>query len=543
LFMVHSVGKVYFLGAGPGSALFLTIAGQALLNTADVVIYDALIDQKLLRLSSESCIYLCVGKRGHQPSTAQADINRLLVQYCRQGKQVIRLKSGDPMFFGRIASEISALQAADCAYEVWPGLSSAIAAPALAGIPLTDPDHSQMVTLVSAHDLTQLNWMVLAQSETLVILMGGRSLPDIVHRLQHQGRSRETPIAIIRWAGHPQQRLWQGTLDTIVAITEGESLSPTVMVIGEVVRLRDQLKIPVMAGETFNDMMIHRAHLNPPMSLHPPSPAPPLVGKTILVTRAATQSGQFSDRLRGLGATVLEMAALEIVAPSSWEPLDRAIAQLQTFDWLILTSANGVEFFFQRLRELGQDSRALATVKVAVVGRKTAEVLQQQGIVPDFIPPNYVADALVEHFPGGQNLQGLTCLFPRVESGGRETLTAELAVQGVHITEVAAYQSQCPKTVHPEVLDALQQARVDVITFASSKTVDHFCQLLQQATGMEKNADAAPWRSWLAAVKIASIGPQTSRSCEKLLGRVDVEATEFTLDGLIQAMLDDSGHL
>jgi uroporphyrinogen III methyltransferase/synthase len=315
------------------------------------------------------------------------------------------------------------------------------------------------------------------------------------------------------------------------------------MVIGEVVRLRDQLKIPVMAGETFNDMMIHRAHLNPPMSLHPPSPAPPLVGKTILVTRAATQSGQFSDRLRGLGATVLEMAALEIVAPSSWEPLDRAIAQLQTFDWLILTSANGVEFFFQRLRELGQDSRALATVKVAVVGRKTAEVLQQQGIVPDFIPPNYLADALVEHFPGGQNLQGLTCLFPRVESGGRETLTAELAVQGVHITEVAAYQSQCPKTVHPEVLDALQQARVDVITFASSKTVDHFCQLLQQATGMEKNADAAPWRSWLAAVKIASIGPQTSRSCEKLLGRVDVEATEFTLDGLIQAMLDDSGHL
>lgn len=522
--------------------MFLTIAGEALLKTATVVIYDALIDPELLRLVSKNCICLCVGKRGHQASTLQSDINQLLVQFCQQDHQVVRLKSGDPTFFGRIAAEIKALQAAGCAYEVWPGLSSAIAAPALAGIPLTDAQSSQTVTIVSAHDLSTPDWLVLARTETLVILMGGRSLPEIVTQLQHNGRSSTTPIAIIRWAGHSQQRVWQGTLDTIVEITQGESLSPTVIVIGEVVRLRQALNIPVLTGEPFSAMMANRSAWNSPTMVNTPVQEQPLLGKTILVTRAATQSGQFSDRLRALGATVLEMAALEIVAPSSWEPLDAAITQLSTVDWLILTSANAVEFFFQRLQELGKDARTLATVKVAVVGRKTADVLKQQGIVPDFIPPNYVADAMVEHFPGGPDLKGLTCLFPRVESGGREVLTTQLTAQGAKIVEVAAYQSQCPKAVNPGVLQALQSQQIDVITFASSKTVEHFCQLLQQATQLENNPLIENWQTYLKTIKIASIGPQTSLSCQQLLGRVDFEAKEFTLDGLTQALIE-SLHL
>lgn len=532
------MGKVYFLGAGPGSQLFLTIAGAALLKTATVVIYDALIDQDLLRLVSRNCICLCVGKRGNQPSTPQAEINQLLVQFCLQDHRVVRLKSGDPAFFGRIAEEIKALQAANCFYEVWPGLSSAIAAPALAGIPLTDAQYSQTVTIVSAHDLATLDWTVLARSETLVVLMGGRSLPKIIEQLQNHGRSPTTPIVIVRWAGHPQQIVWQGTLDTILEITQGKSLSPTVMVIGEVVTLRNSLNIPDLTGEPFNAMMAIRSAWNSPIITVNTPHDMPLSGKTILVTRAATQSGQFSDRLRTLGATVLEMAALEIVAPSSWEPLDAAIGKLSNFDWLILTSANGVDFFFQRLQELGKDSRALATVKVAVVGRKTAEVLKQQGVVPDFIPPNYVADALIEHFPGGPNLQGLHCLFPRVETGGREVLTTQLTAQGVKVVEVAAYQSQCPKTVNPEVLQALQDHQIDVITFASSKTVEHFCQLLQQATQREDQPLPGDWQTYLMSLKIASIGPQTSQRCQRLLGRVDLEAQEFTLDGLAQILIE-----
>jgi uroporphyrinogen III methyltransferase / synthase len=536
--MVFSVGKVYFLGAGPGSRWFLTIAGEALLKTATVVIYDALIDPELLRLVSKNCLCLSVGKRGNQPSTSQSDINQLLVQFCQQGHSVVRLKSGDPAFFGRIAEEIKALQAAGCDYEVWPGLSSAIAAPALAGIPLTDAQFSQSVTIVSAHDLSTLDWLVLARTETLVVLMGGRLLPDIIEQLQHQGRPPTTPIAIIRWAGHPQQTVWQGTLETIVEITQGEALSPTVMVIGEVVKLRDTLNIPVLTTPPFSAMMANRSDWNAPMTENTSTHDQPLLGQTILVTRAATQSGQFSDRLQALGARVLEMAALEIVAPSSWQSLDEAIAQFHTFDWLILTSANGVEFFFTRLQALGKDARALSTVKVAVVGRKTAEALKQQGITPDFIPPNYIADALVEHFPGGPNLQGLNCLFPRVESGGREVLTTQLTVQGARVVEVAAYQSQCPKTVNPRVSQALQEQQIDIITFASSKTVEHFCQLLQQATQHPNDSLTGDWQVYLKSLKIASIGPQTSQSCQRLLGRVDLEAKEFTLDGLTQVLID-----
>jgi uroporphyrin-III C-methyltransferase len=242
--MSSSSGKVYLLGSGPGSVAHLTVRGYQLLSRAEVVVYDALVDSDLLTLVPEQCQPVNVGKRGGQPSMAQEQIDRLLVDYCQKGWQVVRLKSGDPFIFGRTMSEIQALQAAGCEFEVIPGLSSALAAPLLAGIPLTDPVLSRCFAVVSAHEPEALDWQTLANLETLVILMGSKHLATIVAQLQRQGKSPQTPIALIRWAGHLQEQIWSGTLATIVDQTEDEQLSPCVMVIGEVVGLRPFLQAP-----------------------------------------------------------------------------------------------------------------------------------------------------------------------------------------------------------------------------------------------------------------------------------------------------------
>jgi uroporphyrinogen III methyltransferase/synthase len=253
------------------------------------------------------------------------------------------------------------------------------------------------------------------------------------------------------------------------------------------------------------------------------SPSQALSGKTILVTRAAGQSSAFRQRLEHQGATVLDVPTLEIRPPSSWQPLDDAIAQIEQFDWLILTSVNGVEALWQRLAQHGRD-RLPAGLKLAVVGQKTAQRLQQRGIEPDFIPPDYVADSLVTHFPvAGANLR---ILFPRVESGGRDVLVRALSDQGAQVTEVAAYESGCVQAIAPELWQILQAEPIDVLTFASSKTVQCFAQLTKPL-GRDRFSQCC----------IASIGPQTSLACQRYLGRVDVEAQDYTLEGLTQALV------
>lgn len=555
--MTERTGKVYLVGAGPGNVAYLTVRAQHLLVEAQVLVYDALVDAQLLELVPDSCLKLDVGKRGGQPSTPQAEINQLLVEHCQQGKRVVRLKSGDPFIFGRSTSEIQALIAAGCAFEVVPGISSALAAPLLAGIPLTDPVMSRGFTVITAHEPDVLDWEALARMETLVILMGGRNLDEIVYQLHRYGRSLSTPVAAIRWAGTPQQQVWTATLGTIVEQTRGESLSPTVIAIGEVVGLREYLRspdapvveaglakmspeksdrrlnLPVQSSESSTQNSARVSLSDIPMGSHSSqktsslttqNSSQPLAGKTILVTRASGQSGEFCLRLQEEGATVIEMPTLEIGPASSWEELDNAIARLSDFDWLILTSTNGVDYFFQRLEAQNQDARALSGVKIAVVGKKTAQSLKQQGLQPDFIPPEFVADSLVEYFP--EPLTGKKILFPRVETGGREVLVKELTAQGAEVAEVAAYQSRCAEAIAPAALDALQRQAVDVITFASSKTVQFFGQLVGEINKLP-----------LQGVCIASIGPQTSKTCLSLLGRVDVEAPEYTLDGLTQAIV------
>jgi uroporphyrinogen III methyltransferase/synthase len=503
--------------------------GYQLLSQADVLVYDALIDPELLQQVPQHCEKLDVSKRGGTFSTPQAKINHLLVMYCQQGQQVVRLKSGDPFIFGRCTAEIEALMQAGCSFEVVPGISSALAAPLFASIPLTDPVLSRCFTVLSAHEPETLDWQTLSRIDTLVILMGAKSLSLIVEQLQRHGRSPQTPIALIRWAGQPQQQIWIGCLSSIVQQTRSQSLSPCVIVIGEVVGLRSYLGGQRVEGKSSSPPALSLS--SPPPML---SPSLPLTGKTILVTRSAGQSSQFTLLLEQQGATVIEMPTLEITPPSSWQPLDQAIARLDQFDWLILTSANGVDYFFKRLAVQGKDARALAGVKLAVVGRKTAASLQQQGLQPDFIPPDFVADSLVEHFPERDRLSALKILFPRVETGGRDVLVRELTNQGATVVEVPAYESGCARKIPPDVMHALQNHPIDFLTFASSKTVKCFHQLLEGVSNQATTLLSLPLP---ASIAIASIGPQTSATCQELLGRVDVEAKDYTLEGLIQAIV------
>ena len=530
--MKQQKGKVYLVGAGPGDVAYLTVRAQQLLAIAEVLIFDALVDSKLLQLVPLSCQLFDVGKRGGKPSTKQAEIDRLLVEQCQQGKQVVRLKSGDPFIFGRSTSEIKALMAVGCEFEVVPGISSALAAPLLTGIPLTDPVLSRCFAVISAHDPDELDWQSIACIDTLVILMGGRNLDRIVERLQRYGRSPKTPIAIIRWAAHPEQEIWTGELENILGVTFGISLSPAIIVIGEVVGLRPYLQTSDANSKLpFKDGL--KSHQHSPSQLPLPvtntqHSSLPLTDKTVLVTRSAGQSGNFTQLLQQVGATVIEMPALEIGPPSSWEVFDHAIANLHTFDWLILTSTNGVDYFLERLQAQGKDTRTLAGVKIAVVGKKTAESLQKHCLQPDFIPPDFVADSLAANFP--ESLEGKKILFPRVETGGREVLVQELSAKGAMVVEVPAYQSQCPSAIAPSTLHALQSKTVDIITFASSKTVQCFYKLIKDSL----SADA------LDGVCIASIGPQTSKTCKQLLGRVDIEAKEYTLEGLVESIVNSN---
>ncbi len=500
------VGKVYIVGAGPGNIADLTIRAHQILLRAEVLIYDALIDRQLLDLAPADCVLVDVGKRGGQPSMAQSAIDRLLVAHAQTGKRVVRLKSGDPFIFGRVTAELDALIAANCEYEVIPGLSTALVAPLLASIPLTDPVLSWGFTVITAHLPDDLDWAALARIPTLVILMGTRTLATVIARLLQHDLVASTPISIIRWAGTDRQQIWVSEVGKVLTATSGLELSPAVIVIGQVVGLRAYLE----RGQQPTNL--------PAVNLAP------LAGKTVLVTRAAGQSGEFTKMLVDRGAQAIEMPTLEIVPPSSWQELDTAIDRLQDFDWLILTSANAVNYFFERLHKANLDSRALAGVKIAVVGSKTTRSLQQYGIEPDFIPADFVADALVSNFPTA--VAGQQILFPRVETGGREVLVREFTTLGATVVEVAAYQSQCPTTIDPLSLEALQSQQVDIITFASSKTVKHFHHLI--ATSLPSG--------WQEHVCIASIGPQTSATCRELLGKVDIEATEYTLPGLVAAL-------
>jgi uroporphyrinogen III methyltransferase/synthase len=498
------MGKVYLVGAGIAGSDFLTVRALALLQKADVVLVDDLVHSDILAEVPMGSKIIQVGKRAGKPGISQGELNQLLVEYAKDQdhKLVVRLKAGDPFIFGRAVEEIQALQEAGCDVEVIPGLSAALGAPLLAGIPLTEKQISRCFAVLTGHDLDVLPWQALSQLDTLVILMGSQHLSGITQRLISSGRDPQTPMAVISRAGSVAQKSWIGSLSTLSETLDSENLAPTVIVIGSVVGLLD-LCLPAI-----QDLITPK----------------PLSGETILVTRSETQASEFSTLLKTMGARVIEMPTLEITPPSSWDPLDQAIAQLKSFDWILLTSANAVTFFFERLGYHHQDSRALHGIQIAVVGSKTATTLYQYGIRADLIPTEFVAEALLNHFP---DPKALRILFPRVESGGREALTQGLREGGATVVEVPAYESTCPKQMDPEILNLLEARQITTLTFASSKTVLHFSQLLKQS-----QFDFTQ----LQGVRIAAIGPKTAETCVAELGRVDLVPNLYTLDALAEAL-------
>ena len=360
-------GKVYLVGAGPGDPGLLTLRGREVLERAEVVIYDYLANEEFLKYAPPRSEKIYVGKKGGDHTLSQQGINELLVEKGRE-KVVVRLKGGDPFVFGRGGEEAQVLVAEDIPFEVVPGVTAAISVPAYAGIPLSHRDITAGMAFVTGHErrdagTSKIAWDKIATGiGTLVFFMGVKNLPEICTNLVRHGRSSDTPVAVIRWGTTPAQQTVTGTLGDIVEkVREAGLKPPAITVVGEVVRLREELN-------WFESR--------------------PLFGKRIIVTRAREQASDFKAALSDLGADCIEFPTIEIAPPPSWEPLDTAVRNLSTYDWAIFTSVNGVKFFLERLKACRLDVRELKGVRLAAIGPRTAEALEDTGLTPDLVPLN-----------------------------------------------------------------------------------------------------------------------------------------------------------
>lgn len=494
-------GRVYLVGAGPGDVGLLTLKGMAALERADTVIYDFLANEDLLRYARPDCEKICVGKRPGEKTSSQGEINQLLVSKASEGKIVVRLKGGDPFIFGRGGEEAQALVAAGIPFEVVPGVSSGYAAPAYAGIPLTHRDLASSVTFLTGHEdpskaSSSIDWANLATREgTLVLFMGVHNLPEISAALVDQGRGSTTPVAVIQWGTRALQQTVTGTLADIAA-KAGEIEPPAVIVVGEVVSLRQELK-------WFERL--------------------PLFGKRIVATRTREQSRALRDALEESGAEVIEVPAIEIRDPQSWQKLDGAIGRLEEFDYLLFTSANGVKKFLPRLQECGRDVRDLKGLQIGAIGPGTAAELAKTGIRVDFMPREFRAEGLIEYFKT-IDLHGKAILIPRAKVA-RDILPVTLKEQGARVEVVECYETVQPRFARGE-LERILTPPPDAVTFTSSSTVTNFLQLL----------DEHQLRGILGHMAIASIGPITSDTIRRNGLEVSIEAAESTIPGLVQAL-------
>ena len=500
-------GVVHLVGAGPGDPGLLTLKARECIERADVLVYDYLANPAFLEFAREGAEQLYVGKKGGCHTRTQEEINRLIVDLARSGKRVVRLKGGDPFVFGRGGEEAEELAAAGIPFEVVPGVTSAVAVPAYAGIPLTHRDMTATVAFVTGHEdpakeKSSIRWEQLATGVgTLVFLMGVGNLPNIAERLMAHGRPGGTPVAVIRRGTMSEQQTVTGPLQEISEIVKEKGVKPpAVIVVGEVVSLR----------ETLN--WFERR---------------PLFGKRIVVTRARAQASGFLARLDELGADCIQFPTIRVVPPESWGPLDRAIRDLGTYGWVLFTSVNGVRFFFERLEALGKDARALHTARVGAIGPATADALRHQGIRPDLVPDEYRAEAVVEGL-GNESLDGVRVLLPRAEKA-REVLPEELERRGARVDVIPAYRTVKPDRDTTRVRNMLERGEIDLITFTSSSTVRNF---LEMFGGEEETL-----RGWMARAAVACIGPITAKTAEKLGLTVDVIPPEYTIDSLTEAVV------
>jgi uroporphyrinogen III methyltransferase/synthase len=479
----------YLIGAGPGDPSLITVKGQKIVARADVILYDHLANERLLELAPHAeKIY--VGKKRAVHEMTQEEISAILVDRARQGLIVVRLKGGDPFIFGRGGEEMEALASAGLPFEIVPGVTTPLGIAAYTGVPLTHREHSSAVTFVTGHNVEAIDWGRVGAAETIVLFMGLVNFPAIARALIEKGRSPQTPAMAVRWATRPDQQTIVGTLENLA-----ERLSamkpPATIIIGEVVALREQ----------FN--WFERL---------------PLFGQRIVVTRDRTQAADLADPLEALGAEVLLLPAIEIREAQDPQPLTDAIARLDSYDWLIFTSANGVRYFIEALDKSNHDLRKLKA-RICVIGPATKAAVEALHLKAELMPAEYVAESLVKAF-AKEDLQFRRILLPRA-AVARDLVPRELSRRGAQVDVVEAYQTIAPPGLAERAKIVLDK-KPHWITFTSSSTATNFI--------------AAAGREGLDGIKIASLGPITSATLREHGVEPTVEAQPHTIGGLVDAI-------
>ncbi|HZV03891.1 MAG TPA: uroporphyrinogen-III C-methyltransferase [Gemmataceae bacterium] len=502
-----TVYPVALVGAGPGNPGLLTLRAAELLARADLVLYDRLVPVRLLDHVPARAQRICVDSLHGTHPERWPEIYQIMIDGARQGQRVVRLKGGDPFVFGRGGEEAEALRQAGIPYEIVPGVTAALGAGAFAGIPLTHRRHVSAVAFVTGHEKPDktdsfLDWPGLARFPgTLVVYMGMGKLPHIVEMLIANGKPAQTPAAAVHWATTGRQRTVTAPLGELPAAVQQAALkAPSLVIIGSVVSLREELA-------WFESR--------------------PLLGKRILITRPRHQAGELIARLEELGAVVSHLPAVEIREPDDWTPVDRALGNLSAYQWLVFTSANGVDALISRLRHLGRDLRALGPLRLAVIGPATADALRRYHLEPDLVPPVFDSESLARAL--GDRVAGQRVLLARADRG-REVLREQLA-NVAEVEQIAVYSQVDAIEPGAEELEALRQGEIDFITLTSSNIARSLVHALD---------DRALQLLRSGAVQLVSISPVTSAAIREMGFRVAVEAREFTAEGVVQALLNQS---
>lgn len=497
-------GYVYLVGAGPGDPKLITIKGSECIAKADVLVYDRLASRRLLTLARPDCELIYVGKSPDRHTLKQEEINQLLVDKGLEGKIVTRLKGGDPFVFGRGGEEAEALLDAGIQFEVVPGITSAIAVPAYAGIPVTHRDLTSSFAVITGHEdptknETTIHWDHLALSHgTLVFLMGMENLPLIAKKLMENGKTPTTPVGIIQWGTRPEQRTLVGQLDNIAQrVKEQEFTNPSIIIVGEVVSLREKL-------QWFEKK--------------------PLFGQRIVVTRARHQASELSQAIEALGGEAWEFPTIEIAPPSDNAYLIKALNDLKSFQWLIFTSVNGVEAFFAELRAQGRDIRDLIGLEIVAIGPATQAALEKKGLRVAYVPEEYRAEKIVEGL-SGRVLPSHRVLLARAEEA-RDVLPESLKAMGAEVWDVPVYKTVLGGANRDELQRLLRDKEIHTVTFTSSSTVRNFVKLLDGEVALLDN------------VKLYSIGPITSATAREHGLTVFKEAAQYTIGGLVEVLLE-----
>jgi len=501
-----TLGKVYLIGAGPGDPGLITVKGLECVKKADVVIYDYLANERLLEHRRPDSELIYVGKQGGRHTLPQSEINALIITKAKEGKVVARLKGGDPFIFGRGGEEAEECFDNGILFEIVPGVTAAIAAPAYAGIPLTHREHTASVAFVTGHEdpdkpESAVHWDKIATGiGTIVFFMGMKNLQNISDNLVAHGRSADTPVAAIQWGTRTDQRVVVGTLKDIVGrVKEAKLGPPAIVVVGEVVSLRSKLNW---------------------------YESRPLFGKRIVVTRSRGQASVFAEKLIDLGATPVEFPSIDVVPPASWAELDAALDAIETYQWIIFTSANAVQYFFSRLRGRDMDIRSLKGIRICAVGPKTAEALGAFSLNADLIPEEFKAEGVLTAL-GGEQIRGQKFLIPRAKVA-RELIPDRLRELGAIVTVVTAYENVRPTNDVEKVKKLFHDRRIAAVTFTSSSTVANFVEMIGVS-------DLLPL---LAGVAVACIGPVTAKTAEGFGLKVDVMPADYTIPALVDALIE-----